>query len=361
MQLTTEDRVLIKDSLSHLCQELQAGSFARPEQVCSKALFAESLQRCSEMGVINLSAEAGCGLWEDVEDPANLTLTLDNLATLASTNAALAFGLHRMALAKQLLTHLHDPGIDGDATTLCLHGRHGLGRGGLAAWWQNRGTDADLLHDVFDQGSPRLALMHGNACQVMCPVFSDDGLSWRLCTALDNRQGMGLDELALGQLDMAGGRTLVLKDEVAARALSRTLWCQDWLGLLAIQQGCAIKAVTLARDYSRLRYQGGQVIAGHAAVQMMLADCGAALADVADFLARQTLSPAAFGRLLLARNHLQQDLCRAVNNAMQIFGGIGYMRDTGIEKCFRDINQLRLQSGGPLDMQLLAAEWEQES
>lgn len=364
MQLTTEDRHLIGDSLQRICQDLSAGPFARPEAPCDADGFGAALRVLVEHGVLNASDEPGCGLWEGCADSANLALTLDSLATLGATNAALAFSLHRAALARHLLAQLQcgtPPAENAADLTLCLHGRHGIGRGELARWWQDMPADISLLHDVFDAGSPRLALTQDKIGRVACPVFTEGYLQWRICPAPRDAAAHGLDELRHGHFTPATGEPLPVLAPVAARALARDLWHCDWLGLLAIQQGAVRQALARARDYSALRYQGGDLIHHHAAVQALLVELRAALADTAAFLRAQRLDASAFGELLLARNRLQEALNAAANAAMQIFGGIGYMRDTGIEKCFRDVNQLRYQSGGPLDMTLLAAAWEDAS
>lgn len=362
MQLTTEDRQLIGDSLQRVCQDLSAGPFARPEEPCDAAAFESAIRLLAEQGVLNTSDDAGCGLWEDCADPANLVLTLDSLAALGGTNAALAFSLHRAALARQLLARLQcpaEPAQGPAALVLCLHGRHGIGRGELVHWWQGRPADDSLLQDVFDAGSPRLALTQDKATRVVCPVFADGALQWRVCPVQrEAADTHGLDELRYGHVLPAAGTPLPALAPAAARALARDLWHGDWLGLLAIQMGAVRQALARARDYSALRYQGGDLIHRHAAVQALIGDLRGALADTAAFLRAQSLGPDAFGDLLLARNRLQDALSTAANAAMQVFGGIGYMRDTGIEKCFRDVNQLRYQSGGPLDMTLLAAAWE---
>lgn len=362
MQLTTEDRLLIGDSIRQVCQDLSAHCFARPEQTCTPAAFEDATRLLVAQGLVNLGDEAGCGLWEDAGDAGNLALTLDSLATLAASNPALALSLHRSALARHLLGCLPgtpDPAPDAARLTLCLHGRHGLGRGELALWWQGRLADEALLSDVLDAGSPRLALMQRNTGGVLCPVFADGELHWWLCppgpAGHDNH---GLDELDYGQVSASQGVLLGAPAGAAGRALARDIWHREWLGLLAIQLGGVRRAYARARDYSALRYQGGQIIDRHPAVQALLADIRGALVDAGGFLGMQALDTAGFGRLLLSRNRLQEGLSVAANAAMQIFGGIGYMRDTGMEKAFRDVNQLRYQSGGPLDMQLLAAHWE---
>ncbi|MCC2674070.1 MAG: hypothetical protein K0R58_1017 [Ramlibacter sp.] len=365
MQLTAEDRHLIGDSLQRICQDLSAGLFARAEHSCAPSDFAGVLRLLAEQGVFNATDEPGCGLWEDCADPANLALTLDSLATLGATNAALAFSLHRAALARHLLAQLQrdrEPAENPADLSLCLHGRHGIGRGELARWWQGLPADDSLLQDVFDAGSPRLALTQDKIGRVICPVFTDGALQWHVCSApREATTAHGLDELRYGSIIPALGEPLPVLAPAAARSLSRDLWHRDWLGLLAIQKGAVRQALARAREYSALRYQGGEVIHRHAAVQALLVELRGALAETTAFLQAQRLDANAFGELLLARNRLQESLNTAANAAMQIFGGIGYMRDTGIEKCFRDVNQLRYQSGGPLDMTLLAAAWEEAS
>ncbi len=81
------------------------------------------------------------------------------------------------------------------------------------------------------------------------------------------------------------------------------------------------------------------------------------MVSVWQFLNTQSLNNQAFYNLLLRRSALQEQLNQANHHAMQMMGGIGYMRDTGIEKCLRDANQLRLQSGNAIDMQHLAEHW----
>lgn len=365
MQLTPDDCRLIDESIDRHCRDLAAGCFARPEMLASAADFRAACQRFAEQGVLNVTADEGGGLWEDCDAPGNLAFTLDTLATLGATNAALALVLHRAALARHLLDRLHgcpEPVADISRLALCLHGRHGLGRGELARWWQDRDPDLGMLSDVFDRQGPRLALMADNSGGVLCPVFEGGMLQWWLVPApapLDAQHG--LDELRTAGIRPAGGELLALADAATARALARDVWHREWLGLLAIGQGVARQALARATDHAALRVQGGTVIARHAAVQALLGSLRSAQAETGAFLAAQRLDSGSFGRLLLARNRLQDGLADAVNAAMQIFGGSGYMRDGGLEKCFRDFNQLRYQSGGPLDMQLLASHWSSPS
>lgn len=359
MHLTPDDRQLIGDSLQRLCRDLSRQLFERPEHPCPPAALDAACAQLAAQGVLNTGDEPGCGLWEGEDDAAHLALTLDSLATLGETNAALAFRLHRAALARYLLARLGLPLAGAEDLALCLHGRHGIGRGELARWWRGRDADVGLLADVFDDKRSRLALMPDKTSGVLCPVFAGDTLQWWRCEAPPlTDDGHGLDELRTGTVLVAGGTPLPRLDPAQAPAVSRALWHREWLGLLAIQLGVARHAAAKARDYAALRFQGGDLIDRHPAVQILLAGIRAALADSAAFLHAQSLDDAGFGTLLLSRNRLQEALAEAASSAMQVFGGIGYMRDNGLEKCFRDIHQLRHQSGGPLDMPLLAAHWE---
>lgn len=359
MPLTVEDRHLIGDSLQRLCRDLGARHFARPELPCAAEDFRAAAGALAGAGFLDSDGEAaGYGLWADAGDPG---LTLASLATIAEANPALALRLHRAALAGDLLRRL---GVAmpaaADRLTLCLHGGHGIGRGELAHWWRGQAADERLLADVFDAGAPRLALILDKTDRVACPVFAAGTLHWVLCPVRQEAADThGLDELRHARVHPDLGEPLPAPADAAA--LARGLWQRDWLGLLAVQLGAARRAFALARDHAALRHQGGQRIDRHPAVQGLLGAQRSALADAGDFLARQDLSATAFGTLLLARNRLQDALAEAVNAAMQVLGGSGYMKDAGVEKCFRDLYQLRYQSGSPLEMVLLAAAWEEQS
>ena len=48
-------------------------------------------------------------------------------------------------------------------------------------------------------------------------------------------------------------------------------------------------------------------------------------------------------------------LCAAANQALQVLGGTGYMRDAGLEKIVRDANHLKVSFGAPDDLRLFLA------
>jgi alkylation response protein AidB-like acyl-CoA dehydrogenase len=130
---------------------------------------------------------------------------------------------------------------------------------------------------------------------------------------------------------------------------------------LAIAAGAASRALLIARDYAELRRQGGSLIKEHDAVAQLLGKARQILGLTESAMTSLTTGP--LNRALLIevwrkRALLHPMLCTVASNAMQVLGGIGYMRDQGVEKLLRDCNQLRLLGGSPSELTLCSAAWE---
>ncbi len=100
-------------------------------------------------------------------------------------------------------------------------------------------------------------------------------------------------------------------------------------GIAAISRGIARRAHEMALVYARERHQGGVAIIEHDAVSDMLAAMAV----------RLTLPlPTAIGerQALAAKIGLTDAAVATTIDAVQVFGGTGYMRETGIEKLMRD-------------------------
>ncbi len=125
----------------------------------------------------------------------------------------------------------------------------------------------------------------------------------------------------------------------------------NWIGMSAIAAGIANGALKAARNYTEARYQGGKLIQGHAAIKSLLSESGSSarsasnslcsLQDV-DLNAIQTLKESAMEKLTGINLS-----ARAVTDALQCFGGYGYMEDYGMEKRLRDITVLKSAAGSP--------------
>ncbi len=118
----------------------------------------------------------------------------------------------------------------------------------------------------------------------------------------------------------------------------------------ALAVGIAQAALDHSLDYAKTRKQFGQPIANFQAIQFMLADMAMEihLARLAYLYAahlmrsggeRYTLPAAA------AKCFASEVAMRATTNAVQIFGGYGYMRDYPVERLMRDAKITQIYEG----------------
>ncbi|MCG6878597.1 MAG: acyl-CoA dehydrogenase family protein [Deltaproteobacteria bacterium] len=113
--------------------------------------------------------------------------------------------------------------------------------------------------------------------------------------------------------------------------------------------GAAQKLLELCIGYSKERVQFGKPIARFQSIQNMLADMAT---DI--YGARQMLYHAAWTRdqgkkvikeASMAKLFCTEMACRVADNAVQIFGGMGYMKDFPVERFYRDLRLYRIYEG----------------
>ncbi len=112
------------------------------------------------------------------------------------------------------------------------------------------------------------------------------------------------------------------------------------LGVAAIARGSARRARALAQEYAENRYQGGGQIIIHGAVRDMLArmserELGIQLPQVAP--GADPLAVALGVKIAVTDAAVDSTI-----DAIQVFGGMGYMRETGVEKLMRDAKYCQL-------------------
>jgi alkylation response protein AidB-like acyl-CoA dehydrogenase len=124
-------------------------------------------------------------------------------------------------------------------------------------------------------------------------------------------------------------------------------------GCVGIAQGCLNAAV----EYAKTREQFGKAIAGHQLVQELLANIAVDTAAarmltwrVADLIDRgqpfQTESS-------MAKWYASEAAVRAANNALQVFGGYGYIDEYPVGKYLRDARVMTLYEGTSQIQQLV--------
>ena len=113
--------------------------------------------------------------------------------------------------------------------------------------------------------------------------------------------------------------------------------------------GMMDKLITQTADYMKTRTQGGKKLAEHQGLQWMLADMAVAR-DAARGLTQRAIDTLMRGdratmEASTAKLFATEALGRVVDAAVQIHGGMGYMREAGIETTFRDARIVRIYEG----------------
>lgn len=159
---------------------------------------------------------------------------------------------------------------------------------------------------------------------------------------------VGTDRL-LGESESArgGGRTSAKDNFVTERA-----------GVAAMSLGIIEECLRLSVDYARTRKLWGQPIADYQLVQLKLAHMEVARVNVTNLVfshverslagAVPTLAEASAMKLYAA-----QAACQVADDAIQIFGGNGYVTEYRVEQLSRDARVLRIYAGTD-EMQVVA-------
>jgi len=113
--------------------------------------------------------------------------------------------------------------------------------------------------------------------------------------------------------------------------------------------GMMDKLIAKSAEYMKVRSQGGKLLADYQGLQWMLADM-AVQRDAARLLTArgiETLMRGERGSLEAAMAKLcaTESLGKVADAAVQIHGGMGYMREAGIETTFRDARITRIYEG----------------
>ena len=121
------------------------------------------------------------------------------------------------------------------------------------------------------------------------------------------------------------------------------------LGLAAHSVGIAQRLLDASAQYAKSRVQFGKPIATNQAIQWMLADAAteihAARLMVYDAAARADKGERITQRAAMAKLFATEMLGRVADNAVQVHGGMGYMRELWVERAYRDARITRIYEG----------------
>ncbi len=121
------------------------------------------------------------------------------------------------------------------------------------------------------------------------------------------------------------------------------------LGLGAAALGAAKEALALSAEYSKERVQFGQKISKYQGIQWMLADMATEVFNMESILYRTAWmydeGKNVTRESSIVKLYCSEALDRIVDNAMQIYGGYGYIADFPIERMYRDSRINRIFEG----------------
>jgi alkylation response protein AidB-like acyl-CoA dehydrogenase len=102
-------------------------------------------------------------------------------------------------------------------------------------------------------------------------------------------------------------------------------------------------------DYARSRRAFGRPIAGHQVIAHRLADAATELTAARTLLYSAAADVAAGGypvtEISMAKKHCARVQNRVVDSCLQVWGGAGYLEETGIPRAFRDARLQRIGGG----------------
>lgn len=194
-------------------------------------------------------------------------------------------------------------------------------------------------------------------------VYANKGGKWvRVHVPVDatgvtnERLGYRTGLAAVNMVDLSLDQVVVTKeDELSPRHPSEFLR-RYILGLCAIALGNAQGALQLANQYARERYQGGEMIENHCAIQLLLGEAYskivASAAHVHVEIGRKEGDLAALAGAMACKLRVVSECSQAVTECLQVFGGYGYMEDYRLEKRLRDALTLKSMAPKPDDLRM---------
>jgi alkylation response protein AidB-like acyl-CoA dehydrogenase len=150
------------------------------------------------------------------------------------------------------------------------------------------------------------------------------------------------DDMRVPKENLLGKMNEGFKDVLGVLASAR-------IGMAALAVGIARGALDEALKYARRRRQFGKPILEYEAIQWMLADMATEI-DAARLLAHKAATLKDLGRPFLrtasqAKLHASEVAVRATSKAIQIHGGYGYLKDSPVERFYRDAKLCEIGEG----------------
>lgn len=244
---------------------------------------------------------------------------------------------------------LSEAGAGSDAASLTAQARR-QGEGWILTgekMWVTNGASADLVM-VFartDEPGDRRG-----ADGIGAFLVSTDADGWQPGKK-EKKMGLrGSETVAVSLRDLHVGEDRVVGDPAQGYRYALQALGGGRLGIAAQAVGIAQAALDLAVEYASEREQFGARIGEHQGIQFKLADMSAEVESARSLLhvaARTVAADAPSQRRFssLAKLRASGAAVRVTREAVQVFGGYGYMREYPVERLFRDAKVTEIYEG----------------
>jgi len=345
----SQECTLLQSELKKFAQQVLAEKVDEIEKSCS--LPTDNIKRLAEMGIV------GAIIPEDLGgaalDTIGLTVVLEEISKVCASTAfviavhnafftypILKFGSEEMK-KKYLPKAASGEIIGGYALSKTAELRHETSLNGVNPFVLNAAANGPVVTAVPTEGSSNMSL-----------YVIDPDAAGRKFVKISNTIGLksagigefNFDNLQLVQTQLIGkegdGQTIIANTNSFGRIL-----------LSAISLGIAQGAAEAAVKYSKERIQFGQPIVKFDMVRELIADMMVSIEATRHLVYEAALradrgeefvAAAASAKLLAG-----QSATAVTTNAIQVYGGYGYMKDYPAERYFRDAQMLNVICSTP--------------
>lgn len=189
----------------------------------------------------------------------------------------------------------------------------------------------------------------------------DSGMEGLEQSAPFKKMGIGSSptgELFLSDVKAGPERLMGESEDGYGRSGAKSTFSTERSGVAAMALGLVERSLELSLDYAKTRVQFGEPIGNYQLIQLKLAKMEVARLNLENLVFRYIETRAAGKDLTWAeasamKLYAAQTAMEVTTEAVQVFGGAGYMRATRVEQLMRDAKILQIYAGTD-EMQITA-------
>ena len=208
-------------------------------------------------------------------------------------------------------------------------------------------------------GRADYVILGGLAAHALIParIEGKDGFSFFLVHLPDNGaavsppvHSLGLNACPAVDITLTNAKGILVGEPGQGAAIFDKMTDRLSVAAAAMSTGVMMGSFHDAFEYAKARQQGGREIIGWSEVRMMLANMAVAVKNAEMIIARAAHAvdagdPGWEACSRAAAIHVQGIACDVTTDGIQVLGGVGYTKDFGQEKRFRDAKHLQALLG----------------